>query len=267
MSEFSVERDASGAITDGGRVHFAALKKGDCYTGFAPDAEEVMLVEAVPCDEPHRGEITARLPVGPVEDFGSGTMFERADLYCQGETEWVSKSRFYADLYPYVYLPEPGGLTSADENGEVVCAMHYTASGTLDVPLADTVDADRRTYGELTIGDCLAEIEEDGEESLVTGAVKLLPCNAPHRYQVYAEFDIPKNAAGSGKAPSQTFLDKQGEQQCDRRFDAALRNAPQLDYEITWIVPTEFSWSISRGVVCFVGLMDGTPLKKSIVTG
>ncbi|MFD0899807.1 DUF4190 domain-containing protein [Actinomadura sediminis] len=266
LSAFTVERDASGAITDGGRVHFASLQKGDCYTGFDPDADEVMFVKAVPCSEPHRGEITARLPVGPAKGFGTGPMFDRADLYCHSRTEWVGKSRLYPDLYPYVYLPEPGGSTSADSEGKVVCAMHYTGSGTLDGPLAETVEADRRIYDELEAGDCVAEIEEGGESAAV-GSVKLLPCDAAHRYQVFATFDLPENLSGSAQAPSQKLLDQKGEQECDRRSDAPLRNAPQADYGILWVVPTEASWSLSREVVCFVGLMDGAPLRKSIVGG
>ncbi|QFG25690.1 DUF4190 domain-containing protein [Actinomadura sp. WMMB 499] len=265
LPAFTVERDESGAITDGGTVHLASLRKGDCYTGFAPDAEDVMFVKAVPCTEPHRGEITARLPAGTAAEFGTGTPFERADLLCQVHTEWTSKSRFYDDLQPYLYLPEPGGgLTLADREEKIVCAMHYTASGTLGTPLADTLDADRRLHDELRVGDCMAEIDT-GAPSKVSGSVTLLPCDEPHRYQMYAAFDVP--ASITGKAPAQRVLDQEGQEGCDKRWNAALKNAPDADYEMLWITPTELSWYGSPEVICLVGAVGGAPLTKSIVGG
>ncbi|MBE1535009.1 septum formation family protein [Actinomadura algeriensis] len=112
-STFSVDRNAPGQVTDGGKVHITTLREGGCYTGFALGDVRLAPVEAVPCTEPHRGEVVARLPVSSSPMDGGAI--------CRDRSAYLSKSRYFGDLKMYVHTPE----TLDEDDPHITCAMHY----------------------------------------------------------------------------------------------------------------------------------------------
>jgi Domain of unknown function (DUF4190)/Septum formation len=62
----SASRDEGGQITSGGSVSAGALKVGDCVNNLR-DSTSLLSLPAVPCSQPHEGEVFAvfDLPAGP----------------------------------------------------------------------------------------------------------------------------------------------------------------------------------------------------------
>src|SRR5687768_2718381 len=62
------ERDDSGAITEAGSVAVTELRPGDCANGVGQEEGEATEIDAVPCAEPHDGEVFATFDL-PDGDF------------------------------------------------------------------------------------------------------------------------------------------------------------------------------------------------------
>ncbi len=81
-----VERSASGSISVGGRLGTTNLETGDCFN--ERSGSVVRSVDAVPCDEPHRGQVVARVPAEPHDGWpGVTALTEEAGLRCTGLAE------------------------------------------------------------------------------------------------------------------------------------------------------------------------------------
>ncbi|QFG25689.1 DUF4190 domain-containing protein [Actinomadura sp. WMMB 499] len=248
VSTFSVDRNASGRITDGGRVHISTLREGDCYTGFGPDDARITLVDAVPCTEPHRGEVVARISTGARLLVGTDV--------CPARTAYLDTSRYYDDLEPYTYSPEHLG-----DDEDIVCAMHYIGAEPITTRLAETLDDSLKKYDYLRVGECVEELEGMRAAEYMRSS----PCTKPHPYQVYAVFDLPYQDGDPAILPEQEYIDKVSEKGCDDRFWDAIDEEEGVEYEFTYITPTPQTWNGSRETLCLVGLPGDVPLKKSIV--
>ncbi|WP_026405594.1 septum formation family protein [Actinomadura rifamycini] len=174
---FAVERDRSGAISKPGTTLFSVLRKGDCFTG-DDLPERLRLVEAVPCTEPHTGEVLMRaaLPDGP---WPGG---ERAELAtrvaCGRELVRLRKSTAYPSLLPYFEVPNVVNWKTGDR--EAACAVHHP-DGAYRGRLADTVKPGRRTFDELARWRCVRNL---APEKLPL--VAPVSCAKPHAAQVFA---------------------------------------------------------------------------------
>ncbi|MGW8483633.1 septum formation family protein [Microbacterium sp. NPDC055903] len=98
----------------------------------------------------------------------------------------------------------------------------------------------------LKLGDCLPESAMTGGE---TSDADLVPCDQPHVYEVYYEFDL-----ADGEFPGSDAIYTEVEAQCMPAFEDFVG----LDYasstlDITWYEPTESSWaSNDRLVQCLI---------------
>lgn len=248
VGEFSVDRDAAGRITEGGKVHISTLREGDCYTGIEPGDIDVTLVEAVPCTEPHRGEVIAQVPV-------TSPLLDGTDI-CPGRTAFFETSSHYDDLEPYtVSSPTPG------DDRSVICAMHYIGDEPITTRLADTLDDSLKKYEHLQVGECLKDVSG----MRMATYMRSLPCTRPHQYQVYAAFDIPYRDGDPAVVPDQEYIDEKAEKGCDDRFWEAI-DEEGVEYEFTYITPAPETWYARREALCFVGLSGDRPLTKSIVS-
>ncbi|GGV04139.1 hypothetical protein GCM10010182_23000 [Actinomadura cremea] len=257
----SGERDRAGASLDPGQVHVSALQAGDCYTWFGNEVRTA-LVTARPCDASHRGEIIALVPADAAEKLEGGSISrESAEALCLEKTAHLATSTFYRDIKPYVHLPEPG----SENERNISCAAHYYGAGVLQLPLAETLEKDRTSYRDLRVGACVHERPEVGEEGWIFDSVKTLPCTEPHRYQVYAIFDVPYRDGDPDRIPSDEYIVNESEKGCKERLWERIDEVPGREYAFVPLMPTSAGWEEHRKTVCFVGLPDGTALKKSIV--
>ncbi|MET0713087.1 MAG: DUF4190 domain-containing protein [Jiangellaceae bacterium] len=86
----SADRDAAtGEITEGGDVSTLSLEVGDCVNDLE-ESEAVASLPAVPCDQPHEGEVFALF------DLPEGDYPNEAELIDQAETGCVDRLMVYA---------------------------------------------------------------------------------------------------------------------------------------------------------------------------
>lgn len=101
-------------------------------------------------------------------------------------------------------------------------------------------------------GDCLARDLTDE----VT-YVELTSCNASHRLEAYAVFDLP-----DGPFPGQSDVDRRSDEGCTERFENFI-GLPFDESEIglQYVTPVKDVWDYDRSVVCFAdteGMTTGT---------
>lgn len=113
------DRDESGRITSSGTVDVASLEVGDCVNGI--EEGDVLTVPAVPCAEPHEGEVFAVFDVSltgqwPGDDAVAGEAedgcVDRFESYAPGAEDAASLDLFYLH-------PTSGSWRAGDR--EVIC--------------------------------------------------------------------------------------------------------------------------------------------------
>lgn len=231
-----VDRDGSGRVTGEDKMVTGALQVGDCFNGF--QGENVpRLVTAVPCTRPHEGEAVAKLRIPGREYPGDAEVEKRADHGCDLKTEHLWKSRYAADLQPYVFFPSRSSWTLGDR--EVVCLLRYTGSESLTAPLGRTLDPSLRLWHELAPRDCMVKWDE---ESI---AQRTVPCTEPHRIQVFARY-----ALKPGPYPGEKALDRSTDRGCDKRYLKVFRGGREPDL-LSTLYPSKEEWeSGHRTAVC-----------------
>jgi hypothetical protein len=105
---------------------------------------------------------------------------------------------------------------------------------------------------DVRVGDCLARDLTDE----VT-YVELTSCNASHRLEAYAVFDLP-----DGPFPGQGDVDRWSDTGCTERFENFI-GLPYDESEIglQYVTPVKDIWDYDRSVVCFAdtdGMTTGT---------
>ncbi|MFB4308068.1 septum formation family protein [Actinomadura sp. GTD37] len=249
-SLLTVERDESGHVSRSDRVLPGLLRVGDCFTGFNGDAR-TSLVTALPCTQPHEGELAAklRLPDGPYP--GEKEVFELANQACSQRLIDLEKSRYSEHLQPYAAAPGRTAWRSGDR--EVLCLIQIEGAGKITLPLAQTLDPNLKLWYELVRGDCLGKW--DGEAM----AQRTLSCTEEHWSEVYAVFELKDGPyPGTGKA------DRRAEDGCDDRYDRAFRGGRTPDL-VMRVPPAKEDWTAGvRTVVC-LGESEDRPLKKPLL--
>ncbi len=251
-SRADVRRDGTAPLTE--------LGIGDCFTGFGDDGSGGFLGKKAPCTQPHEGEVVARTETPPVQQT-HGAMTAWAKNLCQNKTRYLLRSRYRKDLEPYYNW-------SGDEHSDakdltLTCVMRYTGSKPLTAPLAATVDANLKTYEQLTAGECVADWD-DADPVTAT-----MSCKKPHRFQVYATFTIPSEefpAKEFNEYPGKKEIDKRAARGCTKRGNKALRNRPiERDLELMYVMPSQEDWEGGiHDVACLVQAAHGK-LNKSLL--
>ncbi|TMR02654.1 hypothetical protein ETD83_11995 [Actinomadura soli] len=249
-SIFTTDRDASGRVTGKDKVLPAALRTGDCFTGLREGAFR-NLVTALPCTEPHDGEVIATLQMPGGEYPGDQKVAEAATGLCGRKMLQFRRSRYARDLAQYSIQPTKTSWNAGDR--KLICLARYTGSGTLTAPLAKTVDSTMKEWLGLAVGDCLGKWDEN------TQAQRVIPCAQPHWIQVYAVLTLPE-----GPYPGPKATEKKAAAACDKRADKVFTGRPSPEL-ISWLFPEKYDWEAGvRTVVCLAE-SDDRPLKKSLL--
>ncbi|XRQ03435.1 septum formation family protein [Actinomadura welshii] len=259
-STFSVDRDDGGRVTKSGKVLGSALREGDCFTG--GDGAPSGFVTALPCTEPHDGEVIAT-PTLPAEPYpGDETVDAAAAQACYQRGLYLQKSRRVRDLNFFHLWPDE--LRWADGDRRVTCAVRYTGPGTLTTPLRETVDTGLKTVEELSVGDCI----ENWNTS--TPVLPVISCDEPHEFQVYGEFQTPMGgtyALGDYPPyPGEAKVEKQAARRCAKQARKVFaKNPPPVPVDGMLVWPREEDWfNGNTQVLCLVKGLRG-PLKRSVV--
>lgn len=128
------DRDASGAIVEGGDVDAFAMRLGDCFDNTpslaSGDGGEVSMLPGVPCAEPHDNEVYAIFAVDYEAFPGDVPMAELAFDQCLAHfrdfvgLEYESSVLDIAALYP-------SAASWSENDREVVCAVYDMNGGKL----------------------------------------------------------------------------------------------------------------------------------------
>ncbi|TYC11586.1 hypothetical protein FXF65_26145 [Actinomadura syzygii] len=249
-SLLTADRDESGHVTGKDKLLPGMLRVGDCFTGLEGVSSRSPIT-ALPCSRPHEGEAVAelRLPRDPWP--GDREVLERASDACDYKVARLMKSRYAEHLEQYAIPPNKLGWDAGDRR--TLCILRYIGPVKLTVPLAETMDPNKRLWRELHRGDCLAAWSEG---SIVQS---VLPCDKAHWSQVYAVYKLP-----SVSYPGEKTLQRKVKAGCNARwwdgFD--VREYPQL---VRFAYPVEYEWEAGvRTAVC-LGEADKKPLKKSLL--
>jgi hypothetical protein len=245
---FVVNRDTPGHPTgeDEKKPLAVLLHVGDCVIGLTPNAGGGP-VRPVPCSRPHDGETVGevRLDPGP---FPADVM-RRTDQACDRKGTNLIKSRYTDQLKNHSVPPTKASWDGGDRRG--VCLLHFTA-GTLSVPLAQTLDPNRKFWYELNRGDCLGPWLEVAPVQITK------PCDEQHWTEVYAVYRLP-----SGPFPGEKALRRQVKSDCDDLWWGAYvpGHAPEF---LRTRYPLEELWK--SGIRTAVCLGEGKePMKKSMM--
>jgi hypothetical protein len=122
----TADRDTEGEITEGGSVLAMSLQVGDCLNGLQEEGD-VQSLPAVPCAEPHEGEVYATFDL-PEGDYPSETsIVDQAESGCDERLNSVAPDAYEDPSIGLFYL-YPIELSWPDDR-EVVC-IAISASGT-----------------------------------------------------------------------------------------------------------------------------------------
>ena len=123
------ERDESGAIVEtAAAADIFSIAVGDCTNDPEDDdAEEVVSVEAVPCDGPHDNEAYHAEDLPDGEFPGEEAVLEAAEEICLSQFEaFVGLPYEESRLSVFPYRPTQEGWEQAEDR-EVLCMVYDTA--------------------------------------------------------------------------------------------------------------------------------------------
>ena len=129
------DRDASGAIVDGGSLDAFTIRLGDCFDNTrslaSDEAGEVSSLPGVPCSEPHDNEVYAVFNVDYAEFPGDDAMSERAFDACMTRFEGFVGNTYESSALDITALYPSSQSWSRQGDREVVCAVYDMNGGKL----------------------------------------------------------------------------------------------------------------------------------------
>ncbi|MFI0409826.1 septum formation family protein [Actinomadura sp. 3N508] len=246
----TADRDESGRVTGKDKVLPAALRVGDCFNDLDVDSLRSP-VTALPCTDPHQGEVAAQaeLPAGRFP--GNRQTHELSTDACFLKTIRFLKSRHAEHLEPYLIMPTKTNWDAGDR--KVLCLLIYTGPDTITVPIAQTLDPQLKYWNELAYGDCF------GKSDAEVPTQRVLSCTREHWSQVYAVFTMKP-----GPYPGPKAMERNADATCEKRLGKAFGKRPYPEY-YSFYYAEKFEWEGGiRTVVCF-GTSEDRPLKKSML--
>ena len=129
------DRDASGAIVDGGNVDAFTIRLGDCFDNTrslaSDEAGEVSSLPGVPCSEPHDNEVYAVFDVNFSSFPGDEQMSEHAFDACLARFENFVGNAYENSALDITALYPSSQSWSMHSDREVVCAVYDMNGGKL----------------------------------------------------------------------------------------------------------------------------------------
>lgn len=113
---------------------------------------------------------------------------------------------------------------------------------------------------DVSIGDCFMD-DFGGEALAQVEDIDAVPCDQPHRNEVFDLFDLP-----DGEFPGEEELIRQSQEKCGERFtDFAGIDQHETRLDLAYLFPTQMTWDTQgdREVVCTVYDPNG-PVRGSI---
>ncbi|MFD0899805.1 DUF4190 domain-containing protein [Actinomadura sediminis] len=252
------DRDESGSISRSGTAAFRALRKGDCFTDYDATSR-LQLVTAVPCAEPHTGEVVMRtkLPDGPWP--GEDRAARAAIVTCGSEIVRLRKSSVYPTLRPYSEVPNVVGWKLGSR--EIICALHHDAER--KGRLADTVNTRLRAYDELRRWRCIKNWDPEKHP-----LVSPVSCSRKHFAQVFATYEVQPGLEDDPLAyppyPAAETLKQQVMSQCEALAVKTWPRPPRAGLQLFVVPPNPHDWEIGiRKVVCML-TSPGEPMRGSL---
>lgn len=116
-------RNSNGEIVSAGRISVDDLRIGDCVNGLDQEGG-VSRLDAVPCSQPHEGQVFATfdLPAGPWP--GEDELFAMAEQGCHDRME-TDLPEVYDDLSVKLFYLHPSEKLWRDGNREVICFAYH----------------------------------------------------------------------------------------------------------------------------------------------
>lgn len=124
-----VGRDADGRIDEAGLISEIDLQIGDCLKDGTP-TEDALLLDAAPCDEPHRAEVFARFTLKPVDGDdgypGAASVRRRATAGCRNRLRTYVPREYDTQLGDMTYF-SPDRVDWAIGDHDVICFANFDA--------------------------------------------------------------------------------------------------------------------------------------------
>jgi hypothetical protein len=124
-----VGRDAEGRIDKAGYINEVDLQMGDCLEDFTP-SEDAIVLDAVPCDEPHRAEVFARFTLKPVDGDdgypGGDSVRRRATAGCRNRLRTYVPREYDSQLANMTYF-SPDRVDWGIGDHDVTCFANFDA--------------------------------------------------------------------------------------------------------------------------------------------
>lgn len=135
----NAERDPSGRIVGAGAVGTNALQVGDCF--LEPPEGTVLVVDAVPCAEPHAGQVVGVVEADDVDDWpGTGALAAQATDRCLRAVRTAGVAITEPGLGLQGWVPDEGSWDEGDRR--IVCWIGRSDGSRLTGDLlADGADA------------------------------------------------------------------------------------------------------------------------------
>jgi hypothetical protein len=121
------ERDSDGTLTESGRITVTTLQPGDCIERLQ-EGRSIESVPAVPCSEPHMGEVYALFNLTDGDWPGENIVLEQAEVGCVDRLFDYSQSAFDDESVDIFYF-HPTRLSWQTGDREVVCVTYYYLDG------------------------------------------------------------------------------------------------------------------------------------------
>lgn len=120
---FSLDRDASGNVTEAGSESVLELQLGDCL-GEMPAEGVAFSAQVVPCSKPHEGQIYAVFDMPAGKFPGDKAISTAADRGCGSRLEGVSQAA-YDDDQVEIFFFIPTTLSWSQHDREIACIAQY----------------------------------------------------------------------------------------------------------------------------------------------
>ena len=125
----------------------------------------------------------------------------------------------------------------------------------------DDTETESVSVFDLEEGQCLADASQVQGEAVEE--LQVVSCDSAHTGEVFSVFDL--EGGGEAEFPGPAQIEEQSTSECESAFEDYVGSAVgDSRFEITFLAPTQETWSQGdREVVC-IGFVEGEELEESI---